>query len=193
MYVLLVGVGRSACLGSAGELLARRSRRSQPTPRATARRPRDLDARQGRHGEGRHQPDARAFRDARHRRGRAGRRAGCGPPAGHARRPRHLDAPDHPADTRLQRAGDPVRRAAGRAGRLGGVYITYAAHVAAMAPNTNIGSATPVAMGEDGEQQMSPEMRAKVTNDATAYIRRWPSSAGATPTGPRRPSARAPT
>jgi membrane-bound serine protease (ClpP class) len=52
-----------------------------------------------------------------------------------------------------------------------GVYITFAAHVATMAPNTNIGSATPVAMGEGGEQQMSPEMRAKVTNDATAYIR----------------------
>jgi len=52
-----------------------------------------------------------------------------------------------------------------------GVYITYASHVAAMAPNTNIGSATPVAMGESGEQQMSPEMRAKVTNDAIAYIR----------------------
>jgi membrane-bound serine protease (ClpP class) len=51
-----------------------------------------------------------------------------------------------------------------------GVYITYAAHVAAMAPNTNIGSATPVSMGEGGEQQMSPEMRAKVTNDAIAYI-----------------------
>ena len=52
-----------------------------------------------------------------------------------------------------------------------GVYIAYAAHVAAMAPNTNIGSATPVSIGESGEQQMSPEMRAKVTNDATAYIR----------------------
>src|SRR5581483_2004988 len=52
-----------------------------------------------------------------------------------------------------------------------GVYITSAAHVAAMAPNTNIGSATPVSIGESGEQQMSPEMRAKVTNDAVAYIR----------------------
>jgi len=40
-----------------------------------------------------------------------------------------------------------------------------------MAPNTNIGSATPVSIGENGEQQMSPEMRAKVTNDAVAYIR----------------------
>jgi membrane-bound serine protease (ClpP class) len=52
-----------------------------------------------------------------------------------------------------------------------GVYITYAAHVAGMAPGTNIGSATPVAMGENGEQQMSDEMRAKVSNDAAAYIR----------------------
>lgn len=53
-----------------------------------------------------------------------------------------------------------------------GVYITYAAHLAAMAPATNIGSATPVAMGENGsEAQMSPEMRAKVTNDAVAGIR----------------------
>jgi membrane-bound serine protease (ClpP class) len=52
-----------------------------------------------------------------------------------------------------------------------GVYITYAAHIAAMAPGTNIGSATPVSMGEGGEQQMSEEMRAKVSNDAAAYIR----------------------
>jgi membrane-bound serine protease (ClpP class) len=52
-----------------------------------------------------------------------------------------------------------------------GVYIAYAAHVAAMAPNTNIGSATPVAMGEGGEARLSEEMRNKVTNDAVAYIR----------------------
>ena len=52
-----------------------------------------------------------------------------------------------------------------------GAYITYAAHVAAMAPNTTIGSATPVQVGEGGEQTMSPEMRAKVTNDAVSYIR----------------------
>lgn len=51
-----------------------------------------------------------------------------------------------------------------------GVYITLAAHVAAMAPNTNIGSASPVAMGEGGEAQMSDTMKAKVTNDAVAYI-----------------------
>jgi membrane-bound serine protease (ClpP class) len=58
----------------------------------------------------------------------------------------------------------------GRAGSAG-AYIAYAAHLAAMAPNTNIGSATPVAMGEGGEVKLSEEMRNKVTNDAAAYIR----------------------
>ncbi len=48
-----------------------------------------------------------------------------------------------------------------------GVFITLAAHVAAMAPGTNIGAAHPVNMG--GE--MDKEMSKKVTNDAAAYIR----------------------
>jgi len=53
-----------------------------------------------------------------------------------------------------------------------GVYISYAAHLVAMAPATNIGSATPIAEDTNGgEAQMSPEMRAKVTNDAVAGIR----------------------
>lgn len=49
-----------------------------------------------------------------------------------------------------------------------GVFITYAAHIAAMAPGTNIGSAHPVAMG--GEK-MDETMIKKVENDAVAYIK----------------------
>ncbi len=52
-----------------------------------------------------------------------------------------------------------------------GAYITLSAHVAVMAPNTNIGAATPVALGSEGEAQMSEEMKRKVINDAIAYIR----------------------
>ncbi len=52
-----------------------------------------------------------------------------------------------------------------------GVFITMAAHVAAMAPNTAIGAAHPVSIGEQGEQAMSDTMEEKVVNDAAAYIR----------------------
>ena len=52
-----------------------------------------------------------------------------------------------------------------------GVFITVAAHVAAMAPNTAIGAAHPVAIGEEGEAAMSEAMEEKVVNDAAAYIR----------------------
>ncbi|OGN99287.1 MAG: hypothetical protein A2Y58_04510 [Chloroflexi bacterium RBG_13_51_52] len=52
-----------------------------------------------------------------------------------------------------------------------GVFITMAAHVAAMAPNTAIGAAHPVSIGEEGEQAMSETMEDKVVNDAAAYIR----------------------
>ncbi len=49
-----------------------------------------------------------------------------------------------------------------------GVFITLAAHVAAMAPGTNIGAAHPVAMG-GGE--MDSTMKEKVENDSVAYIK----------------------
>lgn len=49
-----------------------------------------------------------------------------------------------------------------------GVFVALAAHVAAMAPGTNIGAAHPVAMG-GGE--MDKTMASKVENDAAAYIR----------------------
>ncbi len=48
-----------------------------------------------------------------------------------------------------------------------GVMITMAAHVAAMAPGTNIGAAHPVAMGLGG--QMDETMKQKVVSDAVAY------------------------
>jgi membrane-bound serine protease (ClpP class) len=54
-----------------------------------------------------------------------------------------------------------------------GTYILYASHVAAMAPSTNLGAATPVQMGgigggdDDGETAMTR----KVVNDAVAFIR----------------------
>ncbi len=48
-----------------------------------------------------------------------------------------------------------------------GVFITLAAHIAAMAPGTNIGAAHPVTTGE----QMDSIMMMKVTNDAAAFIR----------------------
>lgn len=66
-----------------------------------------------------------------------------------------------------------------------GTYILYASHVAAMAPGTNLGAATPIALGRpperdtggdqnkpDGDRQQtsrSPE-EAKAVNDAVAYI-----------------------
>jgi membrane-bound serine protease (ClpP class) len=49
-----------------------------------------------------------------------------------------------------------------------GAFITLAADVAAMAPATNIGSSTPVAVG-GGE--IPDDLRRKVVNDAAAYAR----------------------
>jgi membrane-bound serine protease (ClpP class) len=47
-----------------------------------------------------------------------------------------------------------------------GVYILMGSDVAAMAPQTNLGAATPVALSGT----MDDTMKAKVTNDAAAYI-----------------------
>ena len=65
-----------------------------------------------------------------------------------------------------------------------GTYILYASHIAAMAPGTNLGAATPVQIGgipppdakkkkdgEPGTDSGSNAMKQKAVNDAVAYIR----------------------
>ena len=56
-----------------------------------------------------------------------------------------------------------------------GTYILYAAHIAAMAPATTLGAATPVAIGMPGigSKPSAPAdaMTAKQVNDASAFIR----------------------
>lgn len=49
-----------------------------------------------------------------------------------------------------------------------GVFLTMAAHIAAMAPGTNIGAAHPVAVGGG---DMDRTMKEKVENDAAAYLK----------------------
>jgi len=54
-----------------------------------------------------------------------------------------------------------------------GVFITLAAHIAAMTPGTNIGAAHPVAISPGGEEGKGVDetMKEKMTQDAAAYIR----------------------
>jgi membrane-bound serine protease (ClpP class) len=60
-----------------------------------------------------------------------------------------------------------VSPSSGRAASAG-VFITMAAHVAAMAPGTNIGAAHPVTMGGT---ELDKTMKEKVENDSVAYIK----------------------
>lgn len=64
-----------------------------------------------------------------------------------------------------------------------GAFITLAAHVAAMAPGTNIGSASPVQMGGAG---MDSTLASKVAHDASAYIASLASRRGRDPDLARR-------
>lgn len=59
-----------------------------------------------------------------------------------------------------------------------GTYILYASHIAAMAPGTNLGAATPVAIGTPGgkpaekaKAKKTSASERKALNDAKAYIR----------------------
>jgi membrane-bound serine protease (ClpP class) len=51
-----------------------------------------------------------------------------------------------------------------------GCFITLAADVAAMAPNTTIGAAHPVSAGGMGEQKMDDVMKTKIESYASSYI-----------------------
>ncbi len=67
-----------------------------------------------------------------------------------------------------------VSPAGGRAASAG-VFITMAAHIAAMTPGTNIGAAHPVRLGgasgvKGGKNKPDPVMESKMTNDASAYL-----------------------
>jgi membrane-bound serine protease (ClpP class) len=54
-----------------------------------------------------------------------------------------------------------------------GTYILYASHIAAMAPATNVGAATPVQLAGSSPTPAKPETAEdrKILNDAVAYIR----------------------
>ncbi|MEJ2355351.1 MAG: hypothetical protein P8Y62_05585 [candidate division WOR-3 bacterium] len=59
-----------------------------------------------------------------------------------------------------------------------GVFLTYAAHIAAMTPGTNLGAAHPVAISPQGigggeEKKTDDTMMEKATEDAAAYLRPW--------------------
>ena len=86
---------------------------------------------------------------------------------GHAGRARLVDAGDREGDPRRRGAGDRLRRAERLERRLGRRRDRQAADVLAMAPQTNIGSSTPISIG--GED-ISKDLRRKVVNDAAAYI-----------------------
>jgi membrane-bound serine protease (ClpP class) len=59
-----------------------------------------------------------------------------------------------------------------------GVYVTQAADVAAMAPQTNIGSATPISIGPGAQDQV---LGRKIRNDAAAYVRALAAAHGRNP------------
>lgn len=50
-----------------------------------------------------------------------------------------------------------------------GTYIMYASHIAAMAPSTNLGAATPIMMGS--KLDADDPLEKKIISDASAYIR----------------------
>ncbi|MBI3890283.1 MAG: nodulation protein NfeD [Candidatus Wallbacteria bacterium] len=60
---------------------------------------------------------------------------------------------------------------AGASASSAGTFLTIAAHVAAMAPGTNIGAAHPVSVVPTGENDNVKHMMEKVTNDTVSYVK----------------------
>ncbi len=52
-----------------------------------------------------------------------------------------------------------------------GVFLTVAGDVAAMAPQTNIGSASPILVGPQGPEDVDRVLYRKILNDSVAYVR----------------------
>lgn len=52
-----------------------------------------------------------------------------------------------------------------------GVFLTMAGDVAAMAPQTNIGSASPILIGPQGVVDVPPVLYRKILHDSAAYVR----------------------
>ena len=151
-----VGAGRmmAASLASstrqhAHDPLALAGRARRPRNARVCRDRADRRGRTGRgpRGERADRPCHRRLRPPRAREGRPAQGGARGPPHGHARRARHLDARDHQGHPRLGGPGGRVRRAERRARGERGHLHPLRSHVAAMAPATNLGAATPVAIG----------------------------------------------
>ena len=103
--------------------------------------------------------------------------------------PGGLDSSMREIDTAILASAVPVAAfvaPSGARAASAGTYIAYASAVAAMAPGTNIGAATPIALGgnpllpDGGEQKAKEQNKSgepadaetrKIVNDAVAYIR----------------------
>jgi membrane-bound ClpP family serine protease len=94
-----------------------------------------------------------------------------------------VDAGDREGPAERAAAGDRLRRAERRGAGSAGVFITLAAHVAAMAPGTNIGAAHPVGRGRGHQGKMGEKIE-----NFTASLQRGDraDAAGGTSSGRRR-------